>query len=211
MQSLLNILQETIVQGRVNETPEAVRQALDKGAPPADLIETMQTGMTVVGDQFSKGEYFIPDMLVGAEAMKAGMEILKPMLVNSGVRPKGTVVAFTVEGDIHDIGKDMVCMYYKGAGFEVVDLGVNVSPENAVQAIREHNADLCSISALLSTTRANIPGTIKAIRSAGLDVKIMIGGAPIDQDFADLTGADGYAPDAGAAARKAVELMGPPA
>lgn len=209
MQSLLNDIQEKIVLGRVDEAPEAVQRALDNGAPAKDVITSMQTGMTVVGDKFSSGEYYIPDMLVGAAAMQAGMEILKPMLVNTGVRPRGTVVAFTVEGDIHDIGKDMVCMYYKGAGFNVVDLGVNVSPDRAVEAIREHTADICSISALLSTTRANIPGTMKTIRSAGLGVKIMIGGAPIDQDFADLTGADGYAADAGAAARKAIELMGP--
>jgi 5-methyltetrahydrofolate--homocysteine methyltransferase len=146
-------------------------------------------------------------MLVGAMAMQAGMAELKPLLAKSDVQMAGTVVAFAVEGDVHDIGKNLVCMYYEGAGFNVVDLGVDVSAEKAIAAIKEHDADIVSISALISTTRANMPNSIRAIRESGVDVKVMVGGAPVTQDFADAIGADGFAEDAGGAARKALQLM----
>jgi methylmalonyl-CoA mutase cobalamin-binding domain/chain len=201
-------IREAIVAGNVDETKALTVEAIEEKADPEELLVIMKEAMTVVGDKYADGTYYIPDMLVGAMAMQAGMAELKPLLAGADVPMTGTVVAFTVEGDVHDIGKNLVCMYYEGAGFNVVDLGVDVSAAKAISAVKEHDADIVSISALLSTTRANMPKTIRAIRESGVDVKIMVGGAPVTQDFADTIGAEGFAEDAGGAARKALQLMG---
>jgi len=200
-------IREAIVTGRVDEAKALTIEAIEAKATPEELLEIMKEAMTVVGDKYADGTYYIPDMLVGAMAMQAGMAEIKPLLAEAEVTMAGTVVAFAVEGDVHDIGKNLVCMYYEGAGFNVVDLGVDVSSEKAIAAIKEHDADIVSMSALISTTRANMPNAIRAIRESGVDVKVLVGGAPVTQDFADAIGADGFAEDAGGAARKALQLM----
>ena len=179
----------------------AVRKIMDEGFIP---------GLDMVGDKYTNGEFFLPEMLMAGMAVKAGIEILRPLLTKFGVKPKGTIVAGTVLGDIHDIGKNIVCMMSEGAGFRVIDVGVDVPAEKFISAARANSADIISMSALLSTTRANMEGIIQAIRASELNykIKVMIGGAPVTQDFADSIGADGYAPDAGLAVKKAKELLG---
>jgi len=208
MPSVKDRIREAIVAGMVDEAKALTLAAIEEKASPEELLEIMKEAMTVVGDKYADGTYYIPDMLVGAMAMQAGMAKIKPLLAKADVTMAGPVVAFAVEGDVHDIGKNLVCMYYEGAGFNVVDLGVDVSTEKAIAAIKEHDADIVSMSALISTTRANMPNAIRAIRESGVDVKVMVGGAPVTQNFADAIGADGFAEDAGSAARKALQLMG---
>jgi 5-methyltetrahydrofolate--homocysteine methyltransferase len=166
--------------------------------------------LDVVGERFTTGELFLPEMLMAGMAVKAGMEILKPLLAGTGVQPKGTVVAGTVAGDIHDIGKNMVCMMMEGSGFKVVDVGVDVAAERFIETAKVNRADIVAMSALLSTTRAGMAGIIQKIRNSELNhkVKVMIGGAAVTQDFADGIGADGYATDAASATKKAKELLG---
>jgi 5-methyltetrahydrofolate--homocysteine methyltransferase len=153
---------------------------------------------------------YVPEVLIAARAMKAGMEILKPLLAESGVQAKGTICVGTVKGDLHDIGKNLVCMMLEGAGYNVIDLGVNVEAEKFVEAAQENNADVVGMSALLTTTMTSMKTTIDAFVEAGCrdKVKIMVGGAPLTQNFADEIGADGYAPDAASAADLAAAMMG---
>ena len=166
-------------------------------------------GLSVIGAQFKVNEVFVPEVLVAARAMKAGMAVLGPRLVETGTRPIGKVVAGTVQGDLHDIGKGLVCMMLEGAGFRVVDLGSNTAPERFVEAVRAEQPQILGISALLTTTMLNITGVIEALRAAGVrdQVKIMVGGAPVTQEFADRIGADGYAENAGGAVEKAKQLL----
>ncbi|MEG0494614.1 MAG: corrinoid protein, partial [Clostridia bacterium] len=181
-----------------------VQQALDQGADPAQILnEGLIDAMSIIGDKFSTGEVFVPEMLVAARAMSAGTEILKPHLASEGAEPVGKAVIGTVKGDMHDIGKNLVRMMIESRGFDVTDLGVDVAPETFVTFLQEHDdIDIVCCSALLTTTMPAIEATIKAIEDAGLrdQVKIMIGGAPVTQAFADEVGADAYTPDAGAAA-----------
>ena len=165
--------------------------------------------MAEVGQLFEDGEYFVPEMLIAARAMSSALEILKPYLVDQGVEPIGTVAIGTVKGDLHDIGKSLVAMMLEGAGFEIVDLGVDVAPERFVEAI-QNGAKIVAMSALLTTTMPNMKSAIQAIQEAGLrdQVVIMVGGAPVTQAYADDIGADGYSPDASSAVRKAKELLG---
>jgi len=175
-----------------------VNQLLSEGkAPEVMMGEGLIPAMDIVGDLFQKGEYFVPEMLVAARAMQHGLEVLKPKLIDSGVEPIGKVVAGTVKGDLHDIGKNLVVMALEGAGFDIIDLGTDVSPEQFVEAIKEHNPQVIALSALLTTTMIAMKDTIEAIKEAGLKdkVKVMIGGAPIRQEFADEIGADFYGPD----------------
>ncbi len=167
----------------------------------------MTAAMDVVGRRFQAGELFVPEMLIAARAMKAGTAILEPVLVAAGIRPQHTAVVGTVEGDLHDIGKNLVGMMWKGAGFEVIDLGVNVSAAAFVAAASEHSAHLIGLSALLTTTMPNMRGVVEAVRVAGLGAKVVIGGAPTTPEFAAQIGADGYAPDAGAAVDLARGLL----
>ena len=184
--------------------------ALEDGKAPTSILDAMTVAMDQVGRRFQDGEIFVPEMLISARAMKAGMAILEPALVAAGIRPEHTAVVGTVEGDLHDIGKNLVGMMWKGAGFEVVDLGVNVPAARFVEAARERDAQIVGLSALLTTTMPNQQKTIEALKAAGLrdGVKVMIGGAPTTRAWADEIGADGYAEDAIEAVATAKTILG---
>ncbi len=191
-------LMEFVKTGNAKETTSRVQSLLDEGTEPEKIMsDALIPAMDEVGDLFQKGEYFVPEMLVAARAMQQGLEILKPKLVDSGIEPVGKIVVGTVKGDLHDIGKNLVVMALEGAGFEVIDLGTDVSPDKFVEAIKEHKPQVIALSALLTTTMIAMKDTIEAIKAAGLknQVKIMIGGAPVRQEFADEIGADYYGPD----------------
>ena len=181
--------------------------ALDGGLDPKRVLDAMTAAMDAVGRRFQEGEIFVPEMLISARAMKEATAILEPVLVEAGIRPEFTAVVGTVEGDLHDIGKNLVGMMLKGAAIEVVDLGVNVTADRFVEAAREHDARLIGLSALLTTTMPNMRKVVEAIKAAGVDAKVMIGGAPTTPEFAAQIGADGYAPDAGAAVDLAKALL----
>jgi 5-methyltetrahydrofolate--homocysteine methyltransferase len=181
--------------------------AIDAGIDPKTVLDAMTAAMDVVGRKFQEGELYVPEMLIAARAMKAGTEILEPLLAAAGVVPEFRAVVGTVEGDLHDIGKNLVGMMWKGGGIEVIDLGVNVAPAAFVAAAREHDAHLIGVSALLTTTMPNMRGVVEAVRAAGLSTKVVIGGAPITPEFAEQIGADGYAPDAGSAVDLARGLL----
>jgi 5-methyltetrahydrofolate--homocysteine methyltransferase len=207
MNQNLENLTEAIKRGKRKDASAAVEQALAENVDPNEILEAMTTGMDDVGRRFKANEVFVPEVLVSARAMKTGMEILEPVLVESGITPKYTIVIGTVEGDLHDIGKNLVAMMLKGANFKVVDLGTNVSPQAFFDAAKEHNADLVGLSALLTTTMPSMKSTVEMIKSQGLEAKIMIGGAPITQEYAEEIGADGYSPDAASAVDTARELV----
>lgn len=207
----LSALAENLINGKANEVKEAVQKALDEGVSPGAILkEGLITGMSVVGERFKNNEFYVPEVLIAARAMHAGMDILKPELAASGVEPIGKVALGTVKGDLHDIGKNLVAMMLEGAGFEVIDLGIDVPPEGFVEAIKDKGADVIAMSALLTTTMTAMKTTLEAIEEAGLkgEIKTMIGGAPVTQNYADEIGADGYARDAASAADKAKELLG---
>jgi 5-methyltetrahydrofolate--homocysteine methyltransferase len=190
---------------------DTVNAALEEGvSAPEILNEGLIKAMAEVGRLFEEGEYFVPEMLIAARAMKAGLAILKPKLIDADVKPVGKVAAGTVKGDLHDIGKNLVCMMLEGAGFEIVDLGTDVSPEKFVDAVTSQGVDVIAMSALLTTTMPNMKNTVDALEEAGIRgaVKVMIGGAPVTQAYADEIGADGYAPDASRAATLARQLLG---
>jgi 5-methyltetrahydrofolate--homocysteine methyltransferase len=183
------------------------QEAVDEGLDPRTVLAAMTAAMDVVGRKFQDGELFVPEMLIAARAMKAGTAILEPVLLAAGVAPEFTAVVGTVEGDLHDIGKNLVGMMWKGGGLEVVDLGVNVTAEKFVNAARERGAHIIGVSALLTTTMPNMRGVVEAVRAAGLSTKVVVGGAPVTPEFAAQIGADGYAPDAGAAVDLARGLL----
>jgi 5-methyltetrahydrofolate--homocysteine methyltransferase len=202
MDENLKPIYEAILEGDMVGAKQGVQAALDAGVTPGDVLHTaLIPAMGEVGRLFEEGEYFVPEMLIAARAMKSGLEILKPLLVDSGVEPAGKVAIGTVKGDLHDIGKNLVAMMMEGAGFEIIDLGTDVAPEKFVEAA-QNGANIIGLSALLTTTMPSMESTIKAIVDAGLrdQVKIIIGGAPVTQEYAKKIGADGYAPDASQAA-----------
>lgn len=201
---------ENVISGQAETVKTLTARAVEEGFAASELLnEVLIPAMTEVGQRFERQEFFVPEMLVAARAMKAGVEVLRPYLVEAGVKPIGTVVIGTVAGDLHDIGKNLVSMMLEGTGFRVVDLGVDVPPERFVQAVRENGPQLVGMSALLTTTMLAMKTTIEALSKAGLRerVKVMIGGAPVTQRFADEISADLYAPDASSAARKAKEAV----
>lgn len=204
MDPKLKLIYESILEGDMQKAPERVQAALDSGLTPDVILkEGMIAAMTEVGRLFEEGEYFVPEMLVSARAMQAGLVVLKPHLVETGVEPIGTVVIGTVQGDLHDIGKNLVAMMLEGAGFAVVDLGVDVKADEYVAAAQEHNAQIVAMSALLTTTMPRMKTTIEALKEAsgiGKGLKIMVGGAPVTAAYAESIGADGYAADASQAA-----------
>ena len=206
----INTIFQAVLEGDAVGAKEAVAAALKSGLP-ADKI--MQDGliaaMAEVGRQYEAGDFFVPEMLIAARAMSAGLELLKPLLAQSGVQSAGRVLIGTVKGDLHDIGKNLVGMMLEGAGFEVVDLGTDVTPEKFVDAVNQRKPQLIAMSALLTTTMSNMGNTIKALKDAGVrdQVKVMIGGAPVTEGYAKQIGADGFAPDASSAARLAKSLM----
>ncbi len=202
----LNNVSEALQRGDAEKVAELVKQALEENLLPKDILENgLIKGMDIIGEKFKKNEVYVPEVLVSARAMHAGMSILRPKLTETGVKNIGTVVIGTVKGDLHDIGKNLVKMMLEGAGFEVIDLGIDASPDKFVEAVKEHKPNIIAMSALLTTTMVNIPEVIKALETAGLrdKVKIMIGGAPITQNYADQIGADGCSPDAASAVDKA--------
>jgi 5-methyltetrahydrofolate--homocysteine methyltransferase len=205
----LDKIYEAILDGDMRTAPEGVQEALNDGIAPGEILqEGMISAMEEVGRLFEEGEYFVPEMLIAARAMQTGLELLRPHLVDSGVEPIGKVVLGTVEGDLHDIGKNLVSMMLEGAGFEIVDLGTDVTPTQFVEAV-QNGANILGLSALLTTTLTSMEGTVKAIEDAGLrgDIKIMVGGAPVTSDYAKQIGADGYAQDASQAVAIAKSLI----
>ena len=207
MQTLESLCQ-ALMKGRAAEVKALVEKALAEGVPPGTILnEGLLQGMGIIGAKFKKNEVYVPEVLIAARAMKAGMEVLKPRLVAAGVKPVGTAVVGTVKGDLHDIGKNLVCMMLEGAGLKVVDAGIDVPPEKFVQVARESQAQVIGVSALLTTTITNMKMVVDAVKEAGLQAKIMIGGAPVTQAFCDEIGAHGYAPDAASAADLAIRLL----
>lgn len=201
-------LTQAVIRGRRKEIPDAVKLCIDAGEDAKSIVEKrLVPGMAEVGERFKRNEIFVPEMLVAARAMKEAMKILEPMLVEAGVRPEHTALIATVEGDLHDIGKNLVAMMWKGANMEVIDLGVNVPAAKFVEAIAQYKPQLVGLSALLTTTMPAMRTTVKAIRDTGVPVKIVIGGAPITQEYAAEIGADGYARDAGTAVDAAMALL----
>ncbi len=202
----LNVISEALQRGDAEKVEELVKKALEENLTPKKILEDgLIKGMDIIGAKFKKNEVYVPEVLIAARAMHAGMDILKPKLIESGVKNIGKVAIGTVKGDLHDIGKNLVKMMLEGAGFEVIDLGIDVSPDKFVEAVKEHKPNIIGMSALLTTTMVNMAEVIKALEAAGLrdKVKIMIGGAPITQNYADQIGADGYSPDAASAVDKA--------
>ncbi len=214
MEHTLQAIFDSIIEGDAGSIAAQVTTALETGVPPARILnEAMIAAMAEIGRGFEEGEYFVPEMLIAARAMKTGLAVLKPLLIEADVPSMGKVIAGTIQGDLHDIGKNLVCMMLEGAGFEVVDLGTDVSPERFVEAAQGDDVNLVAMSALLTTTMGNMKATIAALEAANLrgKVKVMVGGAPVTERFARQIGADGYAPDASravAVARLLVEAPG---
>jgi corrinoid protein of di/trimethylamine methyltransferase len=203
-------LYDAILNGGAPRAAEATRQALEGGAAALDLVQReMVPAMDEVGRRFECEEYFVPDLLLAARAMKASLALLRPLLASSGAQPAGRVVIGAVKGDLHDIGKNIVASMLEGGGFEVIDLGANVAPEKFVEAVRAHQAGLVCLSALLTVTMPAMRTTLDALGAAGLRgrVKVMVGGAPVTERYADEIGADGYGENAAAAVALARKLV----
>ena len=201
---------DIVIAGKAKKTPGVVQEALDAGLAPKDILNTMIDAMSVVGERFSRNEIFVPEMLVAAKAMKKGVEVIKPLLSDGAVGTMGKMIMGTVAGDLHDIGKNLVIMMIESAGFEVIDLGVDVPIERFISAYEENpDTKIIGCSALLTTTMPALADTVAAINAAPWrsKVKVMVGGAPITQEFADKIGADAYTADAASAAKKAKELV----
>jgi len=206
----LGEISQSLITGQVSNIKELVRLAIDRGISPQNIVDRgLIPGMDIVGKKFKANEIYIPEVLLAARAMHAGMDVLKPLVVKIGIKHIGKFAIGTVRGDLHDIGKNLVSIMMEGAGFEVIDLGVNVSPEKFVATVKEHSPQILGMSALLTTTMLLMKSTIRALERAKLrhSVKIMVGGAPVTQTYADEIGADGYADDARSAVEKAKELI----
>lgn len=204
----LQALADAVIKGDQNTAMEITKTALSEGtAPKSVLDEGLIAGMDIIGARFKKNEVYIPEVLIAARAMKMAMEILEPELAKAGVKPIGKFLIGTVQGDLHDIGKNLVAMMLKGAGFEVIDIGVDIGPEKFVEQAKASGAELIGMSALLTTTMPSMEKTIAALKEAGVSAKIMIGGAPVTQAYADKVGAHGYSPDAASAVDTAKELV----
>ena len=206
----LKELYEHVIEGEAAEVEAGVKAALEAGVSPNTILnEALIAAMDEVGRRFEEGEYFVPEMLIAARAMQAGLRLLKPHLTSAETKSAGKVAIGTVKGDLHDIGKNLVAMMLEGAGFEIQDLGVDVTPDSFVKAV-EAGAQIIGMSALLTTTMGNMGVTMEALKSAGLrdKVKVMIGGAPVTQEYANQIGADAFAPDASSAVRTARQLLG---
>lgn len=210
MDVMLKKIYQGVLDGDLDIVVTGVQTALDEKVTAEMILkQSMMGAMAEVGQLFEDGEYFVPELLVAARAMQGGLQILKPFLAAEAVEPIGKVVTGTVKGDLHDIGKNLVGIMMEGAGFEIIDMGTDVSPEKFVEAVKESGAQVVALSALLTTTMANMPNTIKAFEESGLRnmVKIMVGGAPVTEEYAKKIGADGYAPDASQAAKVALALV----
>ncbi|MGD9473945.1 MAG: corrinoid protein [Eubacteriaceae bacterium] len=201
---------KTLVEtGKSKKVAGAVQEALDSGVPAQEILNAMIASMGVVGEKFSAGEIFVPEMLIAAKAMSKGVDVLKPVMAGDGTSSLGTCVMGTVAGDLHDIGKNLVVMMLESSGFTMVDLGVDVPAEKFVEAIKENeNVVLVACSGLLTTTMPALKEAVQTVKAAFPDMKVIVGGAPVTQEYADEIGADGYAPDAGSSASKAKALLG---
>jgi 5-methyltetrahydrofolate--homocysteine methyltransferase len=207
----LSALTASIERGDRREATRLTGEAIDAGIGPQEILDAMTAAMTEVGRRFACNEgVYVPEMLISARAMKEASALLLPLLVAEGIRPEHTAVIGTVKGDLHDIGKNLVGMMWKGANFEVVDLGTNVPPERFVEAVRESGARLVGISALLTTTMVGMKDVVDALRAADPGVRVIVGGAPVTQEYAEQIGADGYARDAATAVGVAQSLLGAP-
>jgi 5-methyltetrahydrofolate--homocysteine methyltransferase len=203
-----NLLKNAMKSGKRQEVSQLVETFLAEGAPAQDILNLgLLDAMSEVGQRFKNNEVFVPEVLVAARAMKAGTEILKPHLIKAGVKAVATAVMGTVKGDLHDIGKNLVVMMLEGAGFAVIDAGVDVAPEKFVALAKENGAKVIGLSALLTTTMPSMKDVVEAVRTAGLDAKVIIGGAPVTQAYCDAIGADGYSADAASAAELARSLV----
>jgi corrinoid protein of di/trimethylamine methyltransferase len=204
-------LYKAVLEGKAKEAKAITEKALAEGADPQKLVnEEMIPAMAEVGRRFEANEYFVPELLISARAMKAALELIKPLLAKSGAQPVGRVAIGTVKGDLHDIGKNLVAAMLEGGGFEVIDLGVDASPEKFIAAVKEKNANVVALSALLTTTMPSMKGTIEALKAQGVraQVKVIIGGAPVTQQYATEIGADGYADNASSAVTVAKKVLG---
>jgi len=206
----LKRIAERVEKGKHLEVPEEVRKALEKGIPPYDiLINGLQAGLAAIGERFKRDECFIPEVLLAARAMHAGIDLLRPLLAEAKTEPMAKIVLGTVKDDLHDIGKNMVGMMLEGSGFRVIDVGVNVPAEKFAETIEREGASLLAMSALLSTTMPYLKTTIDVLKEKGIrdKVKVLVGGAPVTEEYAMTVGADGFAPDAARAVDKAKELL----
>jgi methylmalonyl-CoA mutase cobalamin-binding domain/chain len=207
---LLKDLYDYTLVGNAPEVLSLTNQGLEMGLGPEMLLyEALIPSLEEVGARFERGDFFVPEMLIAGRAMAGALEVLRPLLAETGAEPIGKIVMGTVKGDVHDIGKNLVNIMFEGAGFEVIDLGVQVSPEKFIDAIKEHKPDIVGFSAFLTTTMPMFKANINALQKAGMrdQVIIMVGGAPVTQEYADVVGADGYASDASAAVVRAKELL----
>ncbi|AWW27618.1 corrinoid protein [Acetobacterium carbinolicum] len=202
----VKVLVET---GKSKKVAAAVQEALDAGDKAQDILDAMIASMGVIGDKFSSGEIFVPEMLIAAKAMSKGVEVLKPVMAGDGSSSLGTCIMGTVAGDLHDIGKNLVVMMLESAGFDMIDLGVDVPADKFVEAVKENdNVVLVACSGLLTTTMPALKEAVQTVKAAYPEMKVIVGGAPVTQEYANEIGADGYAPDAGSSAAKAKELIG---
>jgi 5-methyltetrahydrofolate--homocysteine methyltransferase len=210
MDPIFQPIYDNILEGNAEETKQGVTAALNAGTDPNKILnEAMIFAMGEVGRLFEEGEYFVPEMLISARAMQAGLAVLKPILVAGNFKPVGKVVIGSVKGDLHDIGKNLVSMMLEGAGFEIIDLGADVTPDKFVEAVKTTGADIVAMSALITTTMPSMKVTIEALKSSGIrdQVKVMVGGAPLTENYARDIGADGYSPDASRAVVLARSLV----
>lgn len=210
MSAILTQISEALMKGKANDVKALVDQAVkEKVAPAAILNQGLLAGMSVIGERFKKNEVYVPEVLIAARAMKAGMSVLQPHLAAAGVKAMANAVIGTVKGDLHDIGKNLVGMMLEGAGFKVIDLGIDVEPAKFVAAAKEHGAAVLGVSALLTTTMTNMKQVVDAVKASDMagKLKVIIGGAPVTQAFCNEIGADGYAPDAASAADLAKSLV----
>jgi len=211
MSEFFEQISTAVLEGDSEASDKLVQQALDEGVKPKEILDSaLVPGMNEVGVRFKRGDMFVPEVLMSAEAMHAGQDLLAPLLSESDAKAAGLIVMGTVEGDLHDIGKNLVSMMCEGSGFEVIDIGFDAAPEKFIEAIKEHQPDIIGMSAMLTTTMRSMGHTIKAIEEAGLrdQVKIMVGGAPVDEAFADRIGADGYGSNGPSGAELAERLVG---
>ena len=205
---ILEEMSEMLMKGKAKDVAVLTEQALNEKIAPAEILnQGLLSGMSIIGERFKKNEVYVPEVLIAARAMKAGMAILRPMLIETGVEAIGTVVIGTVKGDLHDIGKNLLGMMLEGAGFNIVDAGIDVSPEKFLEVAEQNKAQLIGVSALLTTTMTNMKFVVEATKASGIATKVMIGGAPVTQSYCDEIGADGYAPDAASAADLAKSLL----
>jgi 5-methyltetrahydrofolate--homocysteine methyltransferase len=211
MEPVLQTIYDAVIDGDADATTEGVEKAIADGLNPGDILNNgMVAAMSEVGKMFEEGEFFVPEMLIAARAMQSGLAVLKPQLVKADIKSAGKVIAGTVKGDLHDIGKNLVCMMLEGAAFEIIDLGTDVSAEQIIEAVKLHKPQVIAMSALLTTTMPNMEEVLKNLDAEGVrdQVKVVVGGAPVTQDYADSIGADGYAADASRATSMVKDLIG---